>query len=106
MRSPGRDKTIYFFTFIFMKYIFALVVAILATTATASASTGTTLTCNTGLPCAGGPTRGFNHTTNSWEMVPQCFPWVFTSDYYKGNIFDMYNNQAICRAKRLKDFGL
>lgn len=88
-----------------MKYI--VIIAALAFSAiasTASAATGSTLTCNTGLPCAGGPTRGFNYTTNAWEMVPQCFPWVWSTDFYAGNIVGMYNNQEACRAKRAVDF--
>lgn len=82
-------------------------------TSTGSTSTGTTSTgvTSTGtvtvsVKWAGGPTRAWNYTSNSLEMVPQCFPWVWLLEYYKGNIFSMYENQNKCRAQRFVDFGL
>lgn len=89
-------------------------------TSTGSTSTGTTSTgvtstgvTSTGITVvtasvkwAGGPTRAWNYTTKSFDMVPQCFPWVWLLEYYKGNIFSMYENQNKCRAQRFVDFGL
>lgn len=97
------DKLFYFLTFIFMKYIFSLLVATLAIVGTASAASNS---CpqNPGDPCPGGPARGYNFTTGQMEMIPQCFPWVWLTDYYGGNIVAMYQNQAACRAKRAVDF--
>jgi hypothetical protein len=37
-------------------------------------------------------------------MFPQCFPWVFRTDYLNGNIFGMYENQRVCRENRARDF--
>lgn len=98
------DKLFYFLTFIFMKYIFSLLVA-LAIVGTASAASVDP--CTAPDACKpGGPARGFNFTTGQVEMIPQCFPWVYLGEYYKGNIFDMYKNQEACRAKRAVDFHL
>lgn len=77
-------------------------------TSTGSTSTGTT---STGVVVqvqkgAGGLFRSYNFTTKQIDMVPQCFPWVWLVAYYKGNIFDMYLNQAACQAQRKIDFGM
>lgn len=95
------DKLLYFLTFIIMKYIFSLLVATLAIVGTASAASSE---CTATKPCPGGPARGFNFTTGQMEMIPQCFPWVWLTDYYGGNIVSMYQNQAACQAKRAVDF--
>lgn len=71
-------------------------------TSTGTVSTGSVSSCNN---CgAGGPVRAWNYTIGGFDMYPQCFPWVFRTDYLKGNIFDMYKNQEACRAQRLIDF--
>ena len=130
LRSPGRDKTIYFLTFIFMKYIAFLAIGLLTISATAFGATGSTSTGSTStgststgststgststgvvftptvIKGPGGIVQALNVTTGNIELVPQCFPWVWLLEYYKGNIFDMYKNQAICQAKRKVDFGM
>ena len=73
-------------------------------TSTGSTSTGTTL--STSVIGGGGVTRGFNVTTNQFEMVPQCFPWAWLVDFYKGNIFMIYENQKACQKQRSIDFGI
>lgn len=90
-----------------MKQIAIVALLALATlTQGVSAATGSTVekTCQTGLACGGGPTRAFNYTTNAWEMFPQCFPWVWRTDYLNGNIVALYENQRICRENRARDF--
>lgn len=78
-------------------------------TSTGSTSTGVTLTGVT-LPTStvggGGITRGFNLTTKQYELVPQCFPWAWLLDFYKGNIFMIYENQKACQKQRSVDFGI
>lgn len=74
----------------------------LASTVSAATGTGSEEKCEKCLP--GGPTRAFNFTTNAWDMLPQCFPWVWRTDYLNGNIVAMYENQRICRENRAKDF--
>lgn len=73
-------------------------------TSTGSTSTGTTL--STSVIGGGGVTRGFNVTTNKFEIVPQCFPWAWLVDFYKGNIFMIYENQKACQKQRSVDFGI
>lgn len=89
--------------FLSMKIIISLIVAAAAMIATSASAAGSCPSYS-GEPCPGGPTRGYNVTTKQWEMVPQCFPWVWLSEYYKGNIFSMYENQNACRAQRAIDF--
>lgn len=79
------------------------------TTSTGSTSTGTTSTgvvVSTSSKGAGGPTRGYNMTTKQFDLGPQCFPWAWLLDFYKGNIFMIYENQRSCREQRLIDFGM
>ena len=87
-----------------MKYIAIAVIAFATVASSVMASTGSTLTCLTGLPCAGGPTRAWNFTTSQFEMMPQCFPWTFRSSFIVGNISDIYTNQITCRNNRTTDF--
>lgn len=84
-------------------------------TSTGSTSTGSTSsgaveapakTCSTGLACGGWPSRWFNLTTKQWDMIPQCFPYTWLVQFYKGNIFDIYINQENCRKQRFIDFGI
>lgn len=89
-------------------------------TSTGSTSTGSSLTgststgvTNTGVVIistsqkwAGWPARGFNLTTKQWDMIPQCFPYTWLVQFYKGNIFDIYINQENCRKQRFIDFGI
>ena len=97
-----------------MKLIIATLIAALTLVTTVSAATGSTSTgsttvektCFTGLSCPGGPTRGFNVTTNQYEMVPQCFPWAWLLDYYAGNILAIYTNEQACKRQRSIDFGI
>lgn len=92
-----------------MKYSILAILALASLVSTVSAATGSTtpaLTCLTGLTCAGGPTRAFNYTKNSYDMLPQCFPWIFASEYFSMNIANMYANQEYCRAQRLLDFRM
>ena len=86
------------------KYLIIAAVIAAAIAANASAATSNVCPSYPGEPCAGGPTRGWNYTTNQFEMVPQCFPWVWLNDYFRGNIVAMYQNQELCKAQRLKDF--
>lgn len=89
--------------------IAASLVAVTVSAATGSTSTGSTSSGSTTVPScnncgAGGIVRAFNYTLGSFDMYPQCFPWVFRTEYLKGNIFDMYENQRACQSKRLIDF--
>ena len=73
-------------------------------TSTGTVSTGTTISVsNIG---GGGITRWFNLTTNQFDLVPQCFPWAWLVDFYKGNIFMIYENQKACQKQRSIDFGI
>lgn len=85
---------------------FLLIAAIAALGAVGAAQAAPSNTCPSypGEPCAGGPTRGWNYTTNQFEMVPQCFPWVFRTDFLNGNLVSLYENQRICRENRARDF--
>ncbi len=99
-----------------MKLIIATLIATLTlvttvsaatgSTSTGSTSTGSTSTGTTSVIGAGGVIRGFNITTKQYEFVPQCFPWVWLTDYYAGNIFMMYENQKACQKQRSVDFGI
>lgn len=77
---------------------------------TGSTSTGVTNTgvviISTSQKWAGWPARGFNLTTKQWDMIPQCFPYTWLVQFYKGNIFDIYINQENCRKQRFIDFGI
>lgn len=82
-------------------------------TSTGSTSTGTTLSGSTSTGTStytapvvggGGITKSWNYTKNSFDMVPQCFPWAWLNDFYKGNIFMIYENQKVCREQRAVDF--
>lgn len=86
------------------KYLIIAAVFAAAVAASASAATSNVCPSYAGEPCAGGPTRGWNFTTSQFEMVPQCFPWVWLNDYFSGNIVAMYKNQELCKTQRLKDF--
>lgn len=87
-----------------MKYIFTLFVALIATsTVTYGADPVITPVCPTCGPGGGNPV--YNYTTKRMELWPQCFPYVWFTQYQAGNIADMYRNQDACRAKRLIDFG-
>lgn len=86
-----------------MKYILLLAAILFA--GYASSVNAASCPSYPGEPCAGGAPRGYNVVTKSWEMIPQCFPFVTSVEFYKGNIFDMYVNQRICRANRLEQFG-
>lgn len=86
----------------------SIVSAATGSTSTGSTSTGVILTgsLTPGVSKgAGWPTRAYNFTTKAYDMYPACYPWVWTVDYFRGNIFDMYKNQEICRAQRTIDFG-
>ena len=85
------------------KLIFVIALAILGWVASVNASPCPRLP---NVPCEGGPSRGFNVTTQRVEMIPQCFPWILASDYFVMNIAEMYNNQNACRAQRKIDFGI
>lgn len=77
------------------------------TTSSGSTSSGTTstgVTAPTSQKGAGGPVRAFNYTTSQYDLYPQCFPWAWLLDFYKGNIFMIYENQRICREQRTIDF--
>lgn len=54
----------------------------------------------------GGPTSAVNQSNGQMEMVPQCFPFAFMSNYLNGDILSIYENQNKCRAQRLIDFGI
>lgn len=86
-----------------------LAIAALATNASAATGTGSTSTgtnVSVSQKGPGGIFRAWNYTTSSFDMVPQCFPGVFRTDYLNGNIFGMYENQRACQAKRAIDFKL
>ncbi len=97
-----------------MKLIIATLIAALTLVTTVSAATGSTstgststgTTLSTSVIGGGGVTRGFNVTTNQYEIVPQCFPWAWLVDFYKGNIFMIYENQKACQKQRSVDFGI
>lgn len=102
-----------------MKLIIATLIAALTLVTTVSAATGSTstgststgststwTTLTTSVIGGGGVTRGFNVTTKQYELVPQCFPWAWLVDFYKGNIFMIYENQKACQKQRSVDFGI
>ena len=115
------ERKVLFSYFHFMKYSIFAILAIASLVSTVSAATGSTSTStgytSTGiiLPIApvcidicggGGPARAYNFTTKQMDMVPQCFPWAWLLDFYKGNIFMIYENQKVCQKQRLIDFHM
>jgi hypothetical protein len=121
-------KTTLFSYFHYMKYIFPFLVVFMAILGTASAATGGTSSGSTlsggtlsGGTLSGGtltgavvkcPTCGpggiptaYNFTKMRIDMLPQCFPWIWASDYFVLNIVDMYKNQEACRSERKVNFG-
>lgn len=53
----------------------------------------------------GGVTLAYNSSSQQVEVLPQCFPWVWASEYFEMNIANMYANQEACRTKRSIDFN-
>lgn len=77
-------------------------IVVLLGVSTVSAATGSTAP----VIGAGGPARAYNFTTKQMDMVPQCFPWTWLSNFQRGSIFDIYTNQKACQVQRSIDFGM
>lgn len=79
--------------FIFMRFIITAIIAIFSMVSVVSAATGSTSTGSTSTGViftgsttpnkgGGGATIAYNYTLARFDMLPQCFPWIFASEYF------------------------
>ena len=78
-----------------MKYLIVALLSVLSVSAVSASTIG-----------GGGPTVALNQTSGVYEMVPQCFPWAFRKAFLIGDVFNVFDNQQICRENRKIDFGI